>query len=318
MKFGTELGIRAQRDAVVRAGNIAVENDLDYFLACETNPKIMGADAFEALYDIELTPVSKTKLMTGIVSVYSRDSANMLQLAQGMHEKTGGRFILGIGASTPEIARSYGYKGFAPIGNIESEIMLFKNNGSFPIYMAASGPRSMLAAGVMADGCPLFLQPQSVLKDSLDRINFGRENRLNSPGISDGKNFETILIVPTYMGEDLDKTRASAALTLSNYIIGNLGYSRNLEKAGYGSVVKKIRSEGSVRLGASHVSGELIDDICIMGSPRKCIEQAVEKYEKFGVGLVFGFDAAKDGYNSEFFTNLRDLSRHLSETNGIR
>ena len=47
--------------------------------------------------------VNHVKLGTGIINVFSRTKEEILELANKIHTKTGGKFILGIGTSAPVI-----------------------------------------------------------------------------------------------------------------------------------------------------------------------------------------------------------------------
>ena len=48
-EIGIELGIRAKRDAIIRAAQIADKNSVEYFLVPETHPEFFGVNALDVL-----------------------------------------------------------------------------------------------------------------------------------------------------------------------------------------------------------------------------------------------------------------------------
>ncbi|MDP2667838.1 MAG: hypothetical protein Q8O65_03900, partial [Nitrosopumilaceae archaeon] len=52
MKRGIELGINATLSSIQKAAQIANQSKIDYFFVPETNPAVMGVDAFDALEQI--------------------------------------------------------------------------------------------------------------------------------------------------------------------------------------------------------------------------------------------------------------------------
>ena len=103
-KIGIELGIRAPVEAIEKAAKIADDNSVEYFLVPETHPGFFGVDALDVLSNIS-EKVKRVKLGTGIINVFSRTQEEILDAANQLHTKTGGKFVLGIGTSAPIIIR---------------------------------------------------------------------------------------------------------------------------------------------------------------------------------------------------------------------
>ena len=103
-KIGIELGIRAPIEAIKRAAQIADDNSVEYFFVPETHPGFFGVNALDALTNIS-KKVMHVKLGTGIINVFSRTQEEILDAANQIYTKTGGKFVLGIGTSAPIIIK---------------------------------------------------------------------------------------------------------------------------------------------------------------------------------------------------------------------
>jgi alkanesulfonate monooxygenase SsuD/methylene tetrahydromethanopterin reductase-like flavin-dependent oxidoreductase (luciferase family) len=309
VQFGVELGIRAKKNAIKKASLIADENTLDYFFVPETHPKFVGVDAFETLSEI----ADKTRnitLATGIVNVYSRNKQTMLRKADEIYRKAKGRFVLGIGTSTPVIIEKlYKMRFEKSLFRMRDYTAYIKNNHDVSVYWAVVGDKITQQAAESSDGVIFFLRPESEIKRSIKII----KNQLNFVGKSFDE-FNIISIRPTYI-EDSKHARNVARMTIANYVGANEFYSKPLEKAGYKKQVLAIRKNfakhGLVEA-AKHVSQKMVKELTTFGNPKECADGLAQHAKRTGIKtIVAGFDLPKDGYNADFFENLKSLVRRL-------
>ncbi len=309
VKFGIELGIRAQKNAIKKAAIITDANMLDSYFIAETHPKFAGVNAFETLAEIA-EKVRSVTLATGIVNVYSRNKKTMLRLASRIYRKSDGRFVLGLGTSAPIIIENmYKMKFEKPLFRITDYTTYIKNNHSMPVYWAVVGDKITKLAAEYADGVIFFLRPESEIKRSIKII----KNRLDSVGRSYDR-FKIISVRPTYI-EDTKNAKNMARMTVANYVGANEFYSKPLEKVGYKKQVLTIR-ENFLKHGlieaAKHVSHKMIKELTTFGNPKECAEELMQYADRTKIKMVVaGFDLPKDGYNVDFLKKLQLLVRRL-------
>jgi len=196
----------------------------------------------------------KIKVGTAIMQMPARTPAMTAMTAMTVDLLTEGRFLLGIGASGPQVVE--GWHG-VPYGKLLTRTReyvtilktIFKREqplefhgeyydipvrggtglgkplksivhplrSDIPIYLAAIGPKNVALAAELADGwLPVFFSPDrmDVFRSSLDE-GFGRR--------MDGKNLSDFDIAPTVsivVGDDVDACRAKVKPNLALYIGG--------------------------------------------------------------------------------------------------
>lgn len=106
---------------------------------------------------------------TGIVSIYSRDPQAMMGGANTLAEQSGGRFILGLGVSTPPLVELRGHSFAPPVGAMRNYLGAMRacHYGSclppepVPVVIAALGPQMITLAGQEALGAyPCNVTPE--------------------------------------------------------------------------------------------------------------------------------------------------------------
>lgn len=294
MKRGIELGINADLSSILEAAKIANKNSIDYFFVPETNPDILGVNAFDALEKIADKDQNIT-IGTGIVNVFSRTKEQLASGANKIYEKSNKKFVLGIGTSAPAVVeKMWRLKFEKPLSRIVNYTEYLRSNFKGPIFWAAVGQKTTQLASQKADGVMFFLKPKKQVAADVSKI----KNRTDS--------FETVCIVPTYF----DASYTKAKKTLARYIGANEFYSRPLESE-FGRQILEIRQEfkefglsGAIK----KVSDKLVEELTICGTPKDCKDSLDEFQEKTGCDAVIaGFDLDKDGFDSEFFENLKKL-----------
>ena len=206
---------------------------------------------FDSLWTAEaygsdaLTPLAwwgaatqKLKLGTSIVQISARTPAATAMAAMTLDHLSGGRMILGLGVSGPQVVEGWYGQPFAkPLARTREYISIVReiwarqgpvtNPGphypmprpggtglgkalkssihplrdEIPIYLAAQGPKNIALAGEVCDGwLPLFYSPyhDDFYRDALDD-GFGRAGARHS-----ADTFEVAATVPMIVADDLE------------------------------------------------------------------------------------------------------------------
>ena len=268
--IGIELGIRAPIEAIERAAQIADNNSVEYFLVPETHPEFFGVDALETILKIS-KKIKHLKLGTGIINIFSRTQEEILDYANQIYEKTGGKFVLGIGTSAPIIIEKLWKMEFKkPVSRLKDYSNFIRSGFHGQIYWAAIGEKTTKLAAENADGVIFFLKPRAQILDHIDMINSTLSSLNKSKDM-----FNLISIIPTYF--DVDSNQAK--MTLAGYIGANEFYSTPLSNAGFRDEVKKIKNtyeNDGLKKAAQNVENTLLDELTIIGSVDTCKEKINE------------------------------------------
>ncbi len=308
MKLGIELGIRAPKEAILKASKIAEKHSIEYFLIPETHPKFYGVDAFDTLEQISES-MKHVKLGTGIVNVFSKSKEAIIQHANQLYKKTDGNFILGLGTSAPAIIEDLWKMEFKkPLARLIDYSSFIKSEYKGPIFWAAVGQKTTEFAAENVDGVIFFLKPKSQILNHIELITTKLASLEKSKG-----GFEIISIIPTYLDENQEQFHAK--MTLAGYIGANEFYSAPLEKAGFQSEVSDIKEtyrKFGLKEAAKTVSEKLLNDLTISGSIDTCKQKirSIENDTKLDA-IILGFDLPKEKYADDFFDKLDKLLTSL-------
>lgn len=224
---------------------------------------------------------SKIKLGTGIVQMAGRTPSNTAMTAMTLDHLSGGRLLLGIGASGPQVVEGwhgqpYGkllgrtreyvsilraifarqeplqhdgehyqipYHGPGASGLGKPLKSIIHGRADQPIYLAAIGPKNVALAAEIADGwIPVFFSPQ--------RYSVFRESIDEGFGKAGGEKtfarFDLSPVVHVALGKDVQACRDSVKPQLALYIGGMGAKGRNFynalaERYGYGEAAAKIQ-----------------------------------------------------------------------------
>ena len=305
-KIGIELGIRAPIKAIERAAQIADDNSVEYFFVPETHPGFFGVDALDALSNIS-EKVKHVKLGTGIINVFSRTQEEILDAANNLLTKTGGKFVLGMGTSAPIIIKNLWNMEFKkPLSRLRNYSNFIKTKYSGQIYWAAVGEKTTKLAAENADGVIFFLKPRDQISNHIDMIN----SILKSLNKSE-EEFNVISILPTFFTDNNNQ----AKMTLASYIGANEFYAISLTNAGFQDEVKKIKNayeKVGLLEAMQNVGDALLDELTVSGSVEECKEKIskIVKSTKLKT-IILGFDLPEDKYTDDFFEKLDKLLKSL-------
>jgi len=231
---------------------------------------------------------SRIGLATTVLPVWSRTPAVIAMAAAGLQRASGGRFALGLGASSPPLVEGlYGLTWDRPVERMRSTLLAVRAlldgerlpldraevralrlgappERPIPILLAALAPASIRLAGELADAWLPFLWARSRLAD-------GRELLAEGEALAGGAARTAVApSVPLAIGEDEDAARRVAAGWLLSYLtrMGPL-YPRLLrDRFGFGDAVDALldanRDGGPPRL--PQAAEELAREVTVMGS----------------------------------------------------
>lgn len=272
-------------------------------------PEAWGRDAFTIL-TLLADKTQNIQLGSAIVNTYSRTPAALAQHFATMDELAGGRMLLGLGTSGPQVIEHFHGVEFKPplqrlreYVEIINTIMrgeplkysgkLFDLQRGFtlrfkpvrdhiPIYLATINTKSVKMTAELADGWLPIMIPLEHLKSEIDNLRqvsvaAGRPANavsVRAPG--------SVTVTP-----HVDKARAASAGMLAFYI-GRMGtfYAAQLTRLGYGDAVETIKKawEGGSQAAGEAVPDQLVDATGCVGSVEEGIER-LQAQEESGVDL---------------------------------
>lgn len=286
-------------------------------------PEAWGRDAFTIL-TLMADRTKNIQLGTAIVNTYSRTPAAMAQHFATLDELSGGRMIIGLGTSGPQVIEHFhGIKFNPPLTRMKEYIeiintlmrnepvkyggKLFNLQRGFtlrftpvrahvPIYLATLNAKSVKLTAELADGWLPIMIPLPKLKGEIDVV--------RQMSVAAGRPANAVSVrAPgaVVVTKNIDKARAESAGTLSFYI-GRMGtfYAEQLTRHGYGEAVQAVKKawEGSSRAAAEAVPGNLIDVTGCAGSVEACIERLQAQTES-GVDVHTAHVDAQDNREYE-------------------
>ncbi|HLZ22431.1 MAG TPA: LLM class F420-dependent oxidoreductase [Ktedonobacterales bacterium] len=254
---------------------------------------------------------SRIKLGTGILQMPARTPANTAMTAATLDLLSGGRVLLGLGVSGPQVVEGwhgqpYGkplvrtreyieilrmiwareqnleYQGQEYTIPIEGGTGLGKPlrltihplRKRIPIYLAAIGPKNIELAGEIADGwLPIFYSPARESL-SLGPLDAGLAKRTAE------EPFDIAPSVTVVLGDDVDACRDMVRPMLALYIGGMGARGKNFYndlacRYGYEAAAKEIQDlylDGKKKAAAAAVPDSLVDEVALCGPKERIAE----------------------------------------------
>ncbi|HUA04266.1 MAG TPA: LLM class F420-dependent oxidoreductase [Solirubrobacteraceae bacterium] len=320
MKLGAYLGywLPGQQPADQLA--VAVEAErlgYDSVWAAEA----YGSDAATVLAWIA-GATSKIKLGSAIFQMPARSAAMTAMTAATIDIISGGRMVLGIGSSGPQVAEGWHGQRFArqlqrtreyvavlrtalarerveyhgetielplPDGPGKPlKLMVSPVQERIPIYVAAIGPKNTELAGEIADGwIPVFFSPEHV-SDVRELLEAGARRGGRS---LDG--FEMAPSVSTYVSDDREGARNLMRPVLALYI-GGMGsrkqnfYNQLVQRYGFEDSAREVQDlylDGKKEEAAAALPDGLIDLVTLCG-PKGHVRDRLAAFREAGVGTL--------------------------------
>jgi alkanesulfonate monooxygenase SsuD/methylene tetrahydromethanopterin reductase-like flavin-dependent oxidoreductase (luciferase family) len=250
-------------------------------------PEITGRDAFATL--AALAGETREMLLgTGIVPMTSRETLLTAMGAATVHERSGGRLVLGLGTGPAAPGALERLRGevralralFAgePVEREGERVHLSLDPGSrVPIWISALGPRAMRLAGEVADGVLLNWCPPERVAFARERIREGAEAAGREPS-------EVTVAVYVRACVEQDEAAALAALRVAAGQYATFpAYARQFEAVG-------LAEEAALAL-AAHRAGDpasvpqrLVRRICLLGGRIDALVR-LDAYREAGADL---------------------------------
>lgn len=280
-----------------------------------------GSDAATVLAWLA-AQTSRIKLGSAIFQMPGRSPAMTAMTAATLDQLSGGRMLLGIGSSGPQVAEGWHGQGFArqllrtreyvavlrtalarervefhgetielplPDGPGKPlKLMIAPVQERIPIYLAAIGPKNTSLAGEIADGwIPTFFSPEYVA----DFRALLEEGAARAGRSLDG--FDIAPTVNAYVSDDVEQARNLMRPVLALYI-GGMGsrkqnfYNNLVQRYGFEAPASQIQDlylEGKKEEAAAAIPIELIDMVSLCG-PRDAVRDRLSAFREAGVGTL--------------------------------
>jgi F420-dependent oxidoreductase-like protein len=280
-----------------------------------------GSDAATVLAWLA-AQTTKIRLGSAIFQMPGRSAAMTAMTAATLDQLSGGRMLLGIGSSGPQVAEGWHGQRFArqlkrtreyvavvrmalarervefhgetlelplPDGPGKAlKLMIPPVQERIPIYVAAIGPKNTQLAGEIADGwIPTFFSPEYVA-DFRALLQEGADRA--------GRSLDGFDIAPTvnaYVSDDRDQARNLMRPVLALYI-GGMGsrdqnfYNRLVQRYGFESAAAEIQDlylAGKKDEAAVAIPDELIDMVSLAG-PADVVRDRLAAFRDAGVGTL--------------------------------
>lgn len=234
---------------------------------------------------------------TNIANIYFRHPFLCASTARVISDLSGGRVLLGLGMSHRGLLARLGIdmgdardtlgryaeavqRALAGQGG-EGFLTPPASQHKVRVHIAGNTVESAAIAGRTADGLMPFLSPVSSLPRLLEAA---AAARAESP-LQD-KPFECCLSIPTFVSDDEDAARSAARYNLA-FFAQLPNYRRQWRRAGFGTVMDRLRdiwAEGNRRAAAEQIPDALVDEVCVFGTPTRCLAQ-IEAFRRAGVDL---------------------------------
>lgn len=265
---------------------------------------------------------TKIKLGSAIFQMPGRTPALTAMTAATIDELSGGRMILGIGSSGPQVAEGWHGQRFArqlqrtreyvavvrmalnrerlefkgetlelplPDGPGKAlKLMISPVQERIPIYLAAIGPKNTALAGEIADGwIPTFFSPEHVSEFRA----LLEEGAARSGRSLDG--FDIAPTVQSYVSDDREAARNLMRPGLALYI-GGMGsrkqnfYNNLVQRYGFEAAAAEIQDlylDGKKAEAGEAIPDELIDMVALCG-PRDVVRERLAAFRDAGVGTL--------------------------------
>jgi F420-dependent oxidoreductase-like protein len=271
-----------------------------------------GTDAVTVLSWLAAT-TTRIKVGSAILQLPGRSPANTAMTAATLDLLSGGRFLLGLGTSGPQVVEGWHGEAWGkPLGKMREyveivrmalrrdtvehhgvhydipytgpdatglgkplKLMLRPLRKEIPIYIAALGPKNVELAFEIADGwIPIFFSPEHA------RDAFAFESR---------NGFDISPSAHVVVTDDLDAGRDWVRPVLALYIggMGSRGtnfYNRLVRRYGYEAEAEEIQRlylDGKQREAIAAVPDALVDDVALVG-PRERIADRLDAWRESG------------------------------------
>lgn len=284
VRLPNEINGYASFDRLTELAELA--DDLDYHSVWV--PEEAARNGFMVLSHLA-TETRRVRLGTGIANVYSRSPALLAMSVATLEELSGGRSLLGVGASSRLTIRDWhGIDFDRPLRRIRETIEIvdraladervqydgevfdvdyrrqFAGAHQVPIFNAALGRQNRRLTGRLADGWLPFHAPLAAMETFVDEV--------RAAAVDAGRDPDAVTVAPyilSCVGEDADRARETVRRVLAFYVGAMEYYADVFRDYGFESAVRAVSDAWTRDREAAYeaVSDELLDTVAIAGSP---------------------------------------------------
>ncbi len=308
-----------EREKIFERVKIADDCGVDSVFVAEA----WGRDAFTLLTQIA-ERTKRIKLATGIVNYYSRSPAALAQHVATLDELSGGRMIVGLGASSANVIEHFHGIRFEPalarmretvqiintlmaVEKLEFHGKVFNLERGFtlrfepvrkhiPVYIASFRPKAIKVVAEVADGWMPTMIPIQAAKAQVDQfLGYVRDAGRDPSQM-------TVRFLGVTVAKDKERA-VEAAKAGTAFYIARMGdyYYQQLCDMGLADDANSIRqawTEGGSAAGIAAVSDTLANSLGFVGSVEECRDR-LEEEEAAGINLhnvaISGYDPAEEG-----------------------
>lgn len=334
LRLGVEMHYPEAQDraGAVEVARAAEASGFDSLWVSE----LYSYDCFTTLTHLACN-TERIMLGTNIANIYARTPAMLAATAASLDQLSGGRMILGLGASGPQVIEGWhGVPYDAPVQRtrevIEISRMVMRgdrlnytgslyqvtqglkliNKGQrsdIPIYVAALGPKNLEMTAEFADGwLPTWYSTnhaESVFGPHIE-AGLAKAGRARA-------DFQVMPLVPTFVGD------VSEGIMMGKFVIGfylgGMGskkknfYKDLAQRYGYVEETEKIQQlflDGDKQAAIAAVPDELVDEVCAIGDESR-LRDRLKAFEAAGATGVIAAPLASD--NADRIRILETLAR---------
>jgi F420-dependent oxidoreductase-like protein len=263
-------------------------------------------------------------LGSAIFQMPARTPAMTAMTAATLDALSGGRMILGIGPSGPQVAEGWHGQPFArqlqrtreyveilrktlarerleydgeiytlprPGGPGKAlKLMIAPQQERIPIYIAAMGPKNTALCGEIADGWMPFLFSAEHAKELRAPLD---EGAARAGRDLDEEGFRISPTVNVCISDDVDAARDVMRPLLALYV-GGMGskeknfYNAMMRRSGFESAAEEVQDlylAGEKDEAAAKLPADFIDSVCLVG-PAEQVRERLARYREAGVGTL--------------------------------
>ena len=263
-----------------------------------------GYELFTSLADL-VRITTRMKLGAGVANIFSRSPALVATTAATLDERSGGRMLLGLGTSGPQVVEHWHGAPFSrPLQRTREYVAIIKAilrreplhfkgeifslergftirfkplREEIPIYLASLGPKNIQLAGEVADGILPVYWPAREYPDLRHQLDEGSAKAGRPAGSVSIAPYLTVEVVLDEADHQAARLRAAAPVA---FYVGRMGtfYGEMLTRHGFGEDVAAIVKgwESGHKSAIAAVSDRLLDATAIVGTADEVVARLRE------------------------------------------
>ena len=266
--------------------------------------EVDGADCFTPL---ALTAAwsERLRLGTAVANVYTRTPSVLAMSAAAMSEAAPGRFVLGVGSSSPAIVQEWGGLPFVePFAQTRDTVLALRDllagqrvtvdterihihglrlsrppAGDVPLYVAGLRAGMLRLAGRMGDGVMInWLAPTDVPKV----VSIAKQATVDAGRDPDA--LDVVCRIFVFVGDDVEAARTRGRREIAAYLTTPV-YEAFHVWLGRGETLRRMTEAwraGDRRGAVAQIPDSVVDELLVIGSAEQC-RRRVQEYVDNGV-----------------------------------